>query len=68
MIKTLGVQLALFLKDPQMRRNSGALFRFLLLLAGIIGANAFLFRFIMLRVEGVEHSWAFDRTTARGRR
>jgi len=57
MIKTVGVQLALFLGDPQIRRNVRALVKFLLLLVGIIVANSILFRLIMLRVEGIEHSW-----------
>ena len=57
MIKTLGAQLALFMEEPQMRQNLGALLKYVLFLLGVILAFTVLFHVLMVRVEGQEHSW-----------
>ncbi len=57
MIKTLGTQLALFFEEPQMRRNLGALVKFLVLLLGVVLLYTILFQLIMVRVENQDHSW-----------
>lgn len=57
MIKTLGAQLALFMDEPQMRRNLGALLKYLALLIGVTLLFTVLFHLLMIHVEGQEHSW-----------
>ncbi len=57
MIKTLGTQLALFVKEPQARRNLGALAKYLVLLVAVVAIYSVLFQVLMVRVEGQEHSW-----------
>lgn len=57
MIKTLGTQLALLLEERQMRRNLGALGKYVLLLVAVVALYTVLFHVIMIRVEGEEYSW-----------
>lgn len=57
MIKTLGTQLALLLEEREMRRNVGALLKFLLLLVTVIALFTVLFHIIMVQVEGQDYSW-----------
>ena len=57
MIKTVGAQLALFMDEPQMRQNLGALFKYLAFLVGVTLLYTALFQLLMTRVEGQEHSW-----------
>jgi voltage-gated potassium channel len=56
-LKTLGTQLAMFLKEPQMQRNLGALLKYVALLLGVMVLFTVLFHVLMWRVEGQEHSW-----------
>ncbi len=56
-MKTLGTQLALFLDEPQLRRNLGVLWKFILLVVVVIVFCTVTFQIIMTRVEGQEHSW-----------
>ncbi len=56
MIKTLGAQLGLFLTEPQLRANVGALLRYVGILAGIIVIFTILFHLLMVW-EGQTHSW-----------
>ena len=50
-------RLAVFTSHPEMRANMLALFRYLVFLGLLVSAYSGLFHFIMLRVEGQEHSW-----------
>ncbi len=50
-------QLADFVGEKQVRRNLGALLKYLLFLFGVIGVYSVLFHFVMLYAEGQEHSW-----------
>ena len=50
-------RLAVFTSHPEMRANMGALFRYLAFLGLLISTYAVSFHFIMLHVEGQEHSW-----------
>ncbi|MDC6350081.1 NAD-binding protein [Zeaxanthinibacter sp. PT1] len=56
-MKFVGSQLAFFLKDRNLRRNSKILLRYLLFLGIIIIIYSILFHIIMLNIEGQEHSW-----------
>jgi voltage-gated potassium channel len=56
-MKTLGTQLALLLEDTQMRRNLGALFKYFAFLLAVVVLFTVVFQFLMLRVEGQQHSW-----------
>jgi len=56
-IKPFGSQLALFLAEPQMKKNLRALVKFVIFLLGIIALFSVLFQLIMVRVEGQSHSW-----------
>lgn len=57
MIKTLGAQLALFMDEPQMRQNLGALLKYVLFLLAVILVFTVVFHVLMVNVEGQEHSW-----------
>ncbi|MEX1257279.1 MAG: NAD-binding protein [Gemmatimonadota bacterium] len=57
MIKTLGTQLALFYREPEVRRNLRALAKYLILLVAVIALYSILFHVIMSRAEGQEHTW-----------
>jgi len=57
MIKTVGAQLALFMDEPQMRQNLGALIKYLAFLVGVTLLYTVLFQLLMTHVEGQEHSW-----------
>jgi len=57
LIKTLGVQLSLFMREPQMRTNLVALWKYTLFLATVVTAYSVLFQVIMVQVEHQEHSW-----------
>ncbi len=56
-MKVLVSLLASFMEAPESRRNLGVLLRFLSLLVGIIVVYSVLFHFIMVGVEGKDHSW-----------
>jgi len=56
LIKTLGAQLAVLLEERQMRRNLGALTKYLVFLAGVVLGFSLLFQILMRSVEGQEHS------------
>jgi len=56
-LKTLGTQLALFYREPQVRRNLRALSNYVVVLLAIVGAYSVLFQIIMVRIEGQTHSW-----------
>ena len=46
-----------FLEAPETRRNLGVLFKFLAILLGTIAVYSVVFHFIMVGVEGRDHSW-----------
>ncbi|MCP5113962.1 MAG: hypothetical protein GY953_24275, partial [bacterium] len=50
-------QLADFVGERQVRRNLGALLKYLLFVVGVICVYSVLFHLIMLHAEGQEHSW-----------
>ena len=50
-------RLAVFASHPKLRANMLALFRYLAFLVLLISVYSGLFHFIMLQVEGQEHSW-----------
>jgi Trk K+ transport system NAD-binding subunit len=56
-MKTISTQLSYFLRDRATQRNLWLLVRYLLVLAVVIFAFTVGFHFIMLYVEGEEHSW-----------
>ena len=56
-MKTISTQLSYFLKDRDIQRNLWLLVRYLLVLAAVIFAFTVGFHFIMLYVEGEQHSW-----------
>lgn len=56
-MKFLATQLTYFFSRTQSRQNIRALFKYLLFLVAVIIAFTILFHFIMLYVEGREHSW-----------
>lgn len=55
-MKTLGAQIAVFLQERQMRRNLGALVRYVVFVLAVMVAFSIAFQIIMLNVEGQEHS------------
>ncbi|MEM0966848.1 MAG: NAD-binding protein [Verrucomicrobiota bacterium] len=55
-MKFLGSQFSYFIRDPQARRNLGALKTYLFFLLGIIVLYSVLFHVVMLW-EGQDHSW-----------
>ncbi len=56
-MKTISTHLSYFLKDRKIKRNLRILFRYLAILVGVILVFTVVFHFIMLYVEGEEHSW-----------
>ena len=50
-------QLTYFVGERQVRRNLGALLKYLLFVIGVITVYSVLFHLIMLRAEGQQHSW-----------
>ncbi len=57
MIKTLGSQLAALMEESQMQRNVRALIKYVLFVLLIMLLFTVAFRYIMIYVEGQEHSW-----------
>ena len=57
MIKTLGAQLAVVLREPEMRRNFAPFVRFMVFLLLVMVFYTVAFQFLMVRIEGQEHSW-----------
>lgn len=57
MIKTLGSQLVALMGEEQMRRNVGALLKYVAFLLAVMLLFTIIFHYLMLRVEGQEHSW-----------
>ena len=56
-MKTISTQLSYFLQDRGIQRNLGLLLRYLLVLLVVIAVYTVTFHFIMLYVEGEQHSW-----------
>lgn len=56
-MKFLPAQLAYIMHQPRLRRNLGALAKYLLFLGAVIGLYSALFHWIMWEVEGQRHSW-----------
>ncbi|QDG50574.1 potassium transporter TrkA [Persicimonas caeni] len=56
-MKTISTQLSHFLENKELRRNLPLLMKFIGLLVVVIIVFTVLFHFIMLYVEGEEHSW-----------
>ena len=56
-MKYLGSHFAYFLSQGEVRRNIGALLKYLALLGAVVLIFSVLFHVIMLNVEGREHSW-----------
>jgi len=56
-MKTISTHLSYFLKDREVKRNLRILLRYIAILVGVIFVFTVGFHFIMLYVEGEEHSW-----------
>ena len=56
-MKFLGAQLSYFLGERELRRNIGALFKYVGFLLGVIAAFSVTFHLIMFYVERQYHSW-----------
>jgi voltage-gated potassium channel len=56
-MKFLGSQLSYFLSERELRRNIGALLKYLGFLLGVIAVFSVTFHLIMFYVEGRYHSW-----------
>ena len=56
-MKTISTHLSYFLEDRTVQRNLRILLRYIAILAVVIVVYTVLFHFIMLYVEGEEHSW-----------
>jgi Trk K+ transport system NAD-binding subunit len=56
-MKTISTHLSYFLKDRKVKRNLSILLRYIALLVAVIAVFTVVFHFIMLYVEGEEHSW-----------
>jgi Trk K+ transport system NAD-binding subunit len=56
-VKFLFSQLAYFLSQGEVRRNIGALLRYVVVLVALIALYTVIFHVIMARVEGQQHSW-----------
>ena len=57
MIKTLGSQLAALMEESQMQRNVRALIKYVLFVLLVMLLFTIAFHYLMLQVEGQEHSW-----------
>ncbi len=56
-MKFLGSQLTYFVSDRQVRRNLGALVKYLLFVLGVMLTYTVVFHYLMLRFEGQKHTW-----------
>jgi Trk K+ transport system NAD-binding subunit len=56
-MKTLSTQLSWFLHDLEMKQNLRLLFKYVLLLLVVIAIFSVIFHYIMVNVEGQQHSW-----------
>jgi len=56
-MKTISTHLSYFLKDREVKRNLQILLRYVAILVAVIAVYTVVFHFIMLYVEGEEHSW-----------
>jgi len=56
-MKTISTHLSYFLKDREVKRNLWILLRYVAVLVAVIAVYTVVFHFIMLYVEGEEHSW-----------
>ncbi|SDL34731.1 potassium channel family protein [Kriegella aquimaris] len=56
-MKFVGSQLAYYLNERDFRRNTKVLIRYLVLLGIVILIYSILFHIIMVKVEGIDHSW-----------
>jgi Trk K+ transport system NAD-binding subunit len=56
-MKTISTHLSYFLKDRKVQRNLAILLRYIAILVAVIVVYTVVFHFIMLNVEGEEHSW-----------
>jgi len=56
-MKTISTHLSYFLKDREVKRNLRILLRYVAVLVAVIAVYTVVFHFIMLYVEGEEHSW-----------
>lgn len=56
-MKTISTQLSYFLQDKEIRQNLRLLMKYLAFLVAVIAVFTILFHVIMVRVEGVAHSW-----------
>ncbi|MEF8817258.1 MAG: NAD-binding protein [Salinibacter sp.] len=56
-MKTISTHLSYFLKDREVKRNLSILLRYVAILVAVITLFTVVFHFIMLYVEGEEHSW-----------
>ncbi|WP_263790145.1 potassium channel family protein [Salinibacter sp.] len=56
-MKTISTHLSYFLKDREVKRNLSILLRYVAVLVAVIAVFTVVFHFIMLYVEGKEHSW-----------
>ncbi len=56
-MKTISTHLSYFLKDREVKRNLSILLRYVVFLLVVIAIFTVVFHFIMLYVEGEEHSW-----------
>ena len=56
-MKTISTHLSYFLKDREVKRNLSILLRYIAILLAVIAVFTVVFHFIMLYVEGEEHSW-----------
>ena len=56
-MKIISTYLAFFAEDRRLRRNMRSLLKYVVFLSLVITVYAVLFHFIMVTVEGAEHSW-----------
>ena len=56
-MKTISTHLSYFLEDREVKRNLRILLRYVAILVVVIAVYTVVFHFIMLYVEGEEHSW-----------
>ncbi|MEF8940758.1 MAG: NAD-binding protein [Salinivenus sp.] len=56
-MKTISTHLSYFLKDREVKRNLSILLRYVVILVAVIAVYTVVFHFIMVYVEGEEHSW-----------
>lgn len=56
-MKTISTQLSFFLHDVEMKQNLRLLFKYILFVVAVIIVFSVIFHFIMIYVEGQQHSW-----------